>query len=406
MIYVGIDVGGTGIQVGLVDESGKILCKGGIVTRTDIPFDMQVKAMADCVLDTIDKGGYTLGDVKVIGAGVPGVTDPRTGNIAFCTNLGWVDVPFVQEFNKHIAKPVFVGNDATVAGLAESVAGVSAGSDSSVFITLGTGVGGGIVFNGKVWNGFHGVGSEIGHMILELDGEPCTCGNYGCVERYCSATAIIRMARELCAVHPESEIVKVCEGDLNRVNAKVVFDAAKNGDEIALKVFHRYVKYLGQLVASLVNCIDPEVIVLGGGVSKAGDFLLDAVRAEARRYVLYKTLPSARIELAKLGPDAGIIGRKAHDAAQQGAVGAVAVVGLGKGTVEGKVHPLQRRGDHLLCQKGDDLRTCGVGAGRADHVRAQNIKNTDKCHGVSLLSGQEPRAAHQTLALLLLMNFW
>ena len=281
MIYVGIDVGGTGIQVGLVDESGKILCKGGIVTRTDIPFDMQVKAMADCVLDTIDKGGYTLGDVKAIGAGVPGVTDPRTGNIAFCTNLGWVDVPFVQEFNKHIAKPVFVGNDATVAGLAESVAGVSAGSDSSVF---------------------------IGHMILELDGEPCTCGNYGCVERYCSATAIIRMARELCAVHPESEIVKVCEGDLNRVNAKVVFDAAKNGDEIALKVFHRYVKYLGQLVASLVNCIDPEVIVLGGGVSKAGDFLLDAVRAEARRYVLYKTLPSARIELAKLGPDAGIIG--------------------------------------------------------------------------------------------------
>ena len=196
MIYVGIDVGGTGIQVGLVDESGKILCKGGIVTRTDIPFDMQVKAMADCVLDTIDKGGYTLGDVKAIGAGVPGVTDPRTGNIAFCTNLGWVDVPFVQEFNKHIAKPVFVGNDATVAGLAESVAGVSAGSDSSVFITLGTGVGGGIVFNGKVWNGFHGVGSEIGHMILELDGEPCTCGNYGCVERYCSATAIIRMARE------------------------------------------------------------------------------------------------------------------------------------------------------------------------------------------------------------------
>ena len=138
--------------------------------------------------------------------------------------------------------------------------------------------------------------------------ERCTCGNYGCVERYCSATAIIRMARELCAVHPESEIVKVCEGDLSRVNAKVVFDAAKDGDEIALKVFHRYVKYLGQLVASLVNCIDPEVIVLGGGVSKAGDFLLDAVRAETRRYVLYKTLPSARIELAKLGPDAGIIG--------------------------------------------------------------------------------------------------
>lgn len=308
MIYVGIDVGGTGIQVGLVDESGSILCKGGIVTRTDIPFADQVKAMADCVLDTLEKGGYALSDVKAIGAGIPGVQDPQSGNIAFCTNLGWVDVPFIQEFQKHIDKPVFLGNDATVAGLAENVAGVSAGADSSVFITLGTGVGGGIVFGGKVWNGFHGVGSEIGHMILELDGEPCTCGSYGCVERYCSATAIIRMAREICAVHPESAIVAACEGDLSRLNAKIVFDAAKDGDEIALKVFHRYVRYLAQLIANLVNCIDPEVIVLGGGVSKAGTFLLDAVRAEVRRYVLYKTMPSARIELAQLGPDAGIIG--------------------------------------------------------------------------------------------------
>ncbi len=308
MIYVGIDVGGTGIQVGLVDENGKILCKGGIPTTTNIPFDMQVKAIADCVLDTIDKGGYTLGDVKAIGAGVPSVVDPRTGNIAFCNNLGWYDAPFVQEFNKHIAKPVFIGNDATVAGLAENVAGVSAGADSSVFITLGTGVGGGIIINGKVWNGFHGVGSEIGHVIFELNGEPCNCGNYGCAERYCSATAVIRMARELCAVHPESEIVSVCEGDLSRVNAKIVFDAAKRGDEIGLKVFHRYANYLGQFIASIVNFFDPEVIVLGGGVSKSGDFLLNAVREETKRYVLYKALPFAQIELAQLGADAGIIG--------------------------------------------------------------------------------------------------
>ncbi len=308
MYYVGIDVGGTGIQVGVVDEGGAILCKGGIVTRTDIPFADQVKAMADCVLDTLQKGGYTLDDVKAIGAGIPGVQNPATGNIAFCTNLGWVDVPFIQEFQKHIDKPVFLGNDATVAGLAENVAGVSAGADSSVFITLGTGVGGGIVFGGKVWNGFHGVGSEIGHMILEADGEPCTCGSHGCAERYCSATAIIRMAREICAVHPESAIVSACDGDLSRLNAKIVFDAAKEGDEIAVKVFRRYVKYLGLFIASLINCIDPEVIVLGGGVSKAGSFLVDAVREEVRQHVLYKTLPSARIELAKLGPDAGIIG--------------------------------------------------------------------------------------------------
>lgn len=308
MIYVGIDIGGTGIQMGLVDEAGKILHKGGIVTRTDIPFTEQVAAIAACVKETVASGGYTMEDVQAVGAGVPGVPDPQTGNIAFCTNLGWVDVPFCQVLGEMLGKPIFVGNDATVAGLAESVAGISAGTDSSVFITLGTGVGGGIVLNGKVWHGFHGVGSEIGHMILELDGEPCNCGNRGCVERYCSATAVIRMAREAVKVHPDSDIMTRCEGDPAKINAKIVFDAAKEGDATALKIFRKYVSYLAQTIASLINCIDPEIIVLGGGVSKAGAFLLDAVREECKRYVLYKALPFARIELAELGPDAGIIG--------------------------------------------------------------------------------------------------
>ena len=308
MMYIGVDLGGTGIKAGVVNEQGEILSKGSTPTMKERPYQDIIHDIAMLCKDVAQQAGITMDDVAAIGVGVPGICDAKTGIIPFCTNLGWREVPFVSEMRKYFNLPIIVDNDATVAGYAESVAGVSKGTDSSVFITLGTGVGGGIVINGKPYSGAHGIGSEIGHMIIKMDGEPCTCGNYGCVERYCSATAIIRMARELCAVHPESEIVKACEGDLNRVNAKVVFDAAKNGDEIALKVFHRYVKYLGQLVASLVNCIDPEVIVLGGGVSKAGDFLLDAVRAETRRYVLYKTLPSARIELAKLGPDAGIIG--------------------------------------------------------------------------------------------------
>ena len=308
MLYIGVDLGGTGIKAGVVNERGEILSKGSTPTMKERPYQAIIRDIAALCEDVAKQANVAMADIAAIGVGVPGICDPKTGIIPFCTNLGWHEVPFVAEMGKYLPNRVVVDNDATVAGYAESIAGVSKGTKSSVFITLGTGVGGGIVINGKPYSGVHGIGSEIGHMIIKMDGEPCTCGNYGCVERYCSATAIIRMARELCAVHPESEIVKVCEGDLSRVNAKVVFDAAKNGDEIALKVFHRYVKYLGQLVASLVNCIDPEVIVLGGGVSKAGDFLLDAVRAETRRYVLYKTLPSARIELAKLGPDAGIIG--------------------------------------------------------------------------------------------------
>lgn len=308
MVYIGIDVGGTGIQMGVVDEKGQIIAKGAIVTRTDIPFEDQVKAMADCALETLEKSGHTLIELAAIGLGIPGIADQKTGVVPFCTNLGWKNVPLRETFQKYIDKPIFIDNDATVAGLAESVAGVSANTDSSVFLTLGTGVGAGIVIRGKVWSGFHGVGSEVGHMIMEIDGEPCSCGNRGCLERYTSATAIIRMAREAVAKHPDSLIMSLCGGDPSLINAKMVFDAAREGDEQGLKVFRRYARYLGQAIATIVNFFDPEVIVLGGGVSKAGKFLLDAVREEAPKYCIFKSMPISRIELAKLGPDAGIIG--------------------------------------------------------------------------------------------------
>lgn len=308
MVYIGFDVGGTGVQVGVVNAQGEILCKGSMVTRTDIPVADQIKAMADCALDTLARSGYTLDDVKSLGAGIPGVVDPRTGHIAFCPNLGWKDVDFAGEMRKYIAKPVFMDNDATVAGLAENVAGVSAGAHSSVFLTLGTGVGGGIVIGGKVWSGAHGVGSEIGHMVIALDGNQCNCGNRGCLERYCSATAIILAARAAVKENPGSSILQKAEGDPAKINAKMVFDAAKEGDEVGKQLFADYVKALAHGIVNIINFLDPEVIALGGGVSKAGDFLLNALREEVAKLIMYKALPYARIELAKLGPDAGIIG--------------------------------------------------------------------------------------------------
>ena len=307
MFDIGIDVGGTGIQLGLVDHEGRIVHRGGIVTEAGIGYEKQIRAIADCVLETIAASGHTLDEIDTIGAGVPGVADPRTGHIAFCTNLGWKDVPFREEMRRWIDKPVYFDNDATVAGLAEYHAGVSAGTHSSVFITLGTGVGGAIILNGKVWNGFHGVGSEIGHVIFGVDGEPCTCGNRGCLERYCSATAIIRMAREAVKDHPESLILQKA-GSPEKINARIVIDSARENDPVAAQVYDRYVRYLAQAIASIVSFLDPEIVVLGGGVSKAGDFLLDAVRKDVPNYLLYKTLPYSRIELARLGPDAGIIG--------------------------------------------------------------------------------------------------
>ncbi len=308
MVYIGIDVGGTGVQVGVVSEQGQILATDSFPTGVGRPYQEMVQDMVRCTKSAVTKAGLTLEDVKSIGLGIPGIADAKTGTVIFCTNLGWRDIPLRAEIQKYIDKPVYIDNDATVAGLAESVTGVSANTDSSVFLTLGTGVGGGIIIHGKVWSGSHGVGSEIGHMILKMGGEPCTCGNHGCVERYCSATAIIRMAREAVKEHPESAILTAAKGDPANINAKIVFDAAKAGDPVGMQVFREYVSYLAQAISNIIQFLDPEVIALGGGVSKAGDFLLNAVREEVPHYLLYKNIPAARIELAKLGADAGIIG--------------------------------------------------------------------------------------------------
>ena len=308
MVYVGIDLGGTSIKAGLVDEQGKILCKATCPTLVERGARPVVDDMAKLSLEVIEKGGYTLDDVKAIGIGLPGIQDPRTGIVPFCTNLYWHEVPVIEWMQETINKPIYIGNDATVAGLAESVAGVSAGIENSVFLTLGTGVGGGIVLGGKVYSGTNGVGSELGHMITVIDGELCTCGNRGCWERYASATALIRMGREAAEKHPESLIATSVNGKLDDITAKTVIDAAKAGDEAANEVFERYVYYLCAGLVNIINFIDPEVIVLGGGVSHAGQFLLDAVNRRLPSTVFYKNMPYARVALATLGNDAGIIG--------------------------------------------------------------------------------------------------
>lgn len=308
MAYIGIDLGGTNIAVGIVNEKGNILAQTSTPTLASRPYTDLVKDMAGCILSVMSETGITQDEIESIGIGVPGVADQKDGVVIFCPNLGWHNVPIRGELQKYINKPVLIDNDATVAGLAENYAGVSAGCQSSVFLTLGTGLGGGIIINGRPWSGAHGVGSEIGHMTLAVDGVPCTCGNDGCVERYCSATAIIRMARQAVQGYPDSLILKLAEGDPQKINARVVTDAAKAGDPTAVEVFDRFARYLAITINNIICFLDPEMIVLGGGVSKAGAFLLDKVRAQLPRYLLYKSLPHARVELARLGNEAGIIG--------------------------------------------------------------------------------------------------
>ncbi len=308
MYFIGLDVGGTTFKAGVVDEAGKILHKDAMPTGIERPYQEIIADMAALCKKVTADAGLTMDQIQSIGVGVPGLFDNKTGMIPFCTNLGWHDIPFVAEMKKHLDTPVYGDNDATVAGLAEAVAGVSAGVRDSVFLTLGTGVGGGIIIDGKPYSGAHGVGSEIGHMIICKGGEKCTCGNYGCFERYASATAIIREARKAVEANPGSSIMEKCGGDAEKINAKIVIDAAREGDETAKAVFADYANSLAIGIVNIINMIDPEVILLGGGVSAAGDFLLEAVREAVRPLVFFKTQPYARIELAQLGNDAGIIG--------------------------------------------------------------------------------------------------
>ena len=308
MYYIGLDVGGTTFKAGVVTEDGRIVHKDAMPTGIERPYQEIIADMAALCKKVAADAGIEMSEIKSIGVGVPGLFDNKTGMIPFCTNLGWHDIPFVAEMKKHLDTPVYGDNDATVAGLAESVAGVSAGIKDSVFLTLGTGVGGGIIIDGKPYSGAHGCGSEIGHMMIKMGGELCTCGNYGCFERYASATAIIREARKAVAEHPESSMLAACGGDPEKLNAKIVIDAARAGDEAAKAVFGGYVQALAVGIINIINMLDPEVIVLGGGVSAAGEFLLNAVREAVKPMVFFKTMPYARIELAQLGNDAGIIG--------------------------------------------------------------------------------------------------
>ena len=303
MYYVGIDVGGTGVKAGVVDDNGKIIAKASVKTAVEKGADAVMEDMAQVAGMAVEQAGLEMEQIEAIGIGIPGVLDPATGVVPFCTNLGWHQVPVIERMHELTGRPIFVDNDATVAALAESVAGISAGVKNSVFLTLGTGVGGGIVLDGKVYSGSHGVASELGHHITHAGGELCTCGNRGCWERYASATALIRMGKEAAKDHPESALAK-----FDDLTAKDVVDSAKAGDEAALAVFDQYTEELAMGMVNIINYLDPEIIAIGGGVSAAGEFLLEPVREKLKKYVFYKDLPYAEIKLATMGNDAGIVG--------------------------------------------------------------------------------------------------
>ncbi len=310
MYYLGVDLGGTTIKVGLVDENYNIIESMSAPTKRERNSEDILRDMAMLCLEVMKNNDITPKDIHSIGIGSPGIASPQDGIILSSSNLNFDHVNVRDEIKKYIDTDVYVENDANAAALGEVICGAAKGEDNVVVVTLGTGVGGGLITDGKINRGsFFGAG-EIGHQVIQMvDGLPCGCGRKGCWEQYASATALIRQAKDMVKVNPSSLILKnVKDGDIENINAKIVFDCAKEGDEIASKVLDQYFKYIACGVTNMINIVEPSMVVLGGGMSAQKTYLTDAVTKYVQEEMYGGLSLKTKITAAILGNDAGIIG--------------------------------------------------------------------------------------------------
>ncbi len=309
MYYIGVDLGGTNIAVGLVTREGSIVNKRSVPTGADRPFEEIFADMGKCTLALLDENGILADEVDCVGIGTPGTVDPDQGVLLYANNFKYGrNVPMRGLMQQYINKPVYLGNDANAAALGEVIAGAAKGVKNAVMVTLGTGVGGGIVIDGRVYEGQYSAAGEFGHIVLICGGEPCSCGRKGCWEAYASATALVRQTKEAMESHPESLMHRIVK-EAGKVSGRTAFDAARQGDAAGQQVVDRYIFYIAEGLLDLINIFRPEVLIIGGGICNEGERLLNPLRAYLRANSYGEgLLPEQRLEVAKLGNDAGIIG--------------------------------------------------------------------------------------------------
>ncbi len=313
MYRIGVDLGGTNIAAGLVDETYKIVCKKSVPTGAERSAEAIVADMAALCRALLEEAGVSLADVISVGVAAPGASNPETGVLEYANNLPFRKFPLADALSALLdGKKVYIENDANAAAWGEAIAGAAKGASKSVMITLGTGVGGGIIIDGKVYAGFNFAGGELGHIVIEHGGVPCSCGRRGCWEAYSSATALIRMTKEKLAECEETGRKTLLNDHLSkdgRVTGRTAFDAMRAGDEAAKEVVDTYLSYLETGLVNIVNIFQPEVISLGGGVSNEGQSLIDAIMPEVRKQRYGGDLfPGTELRIAQLKNDAGIIG--------------------------------------------------------------------------------------------------
>ncbi len=309
MYSFGIDLGGTAIKAAIVDKSGNIVVKDKTPTKSERGYEAVIKDMAYLCQDLLDKSKISLDEIDKIGVGCPGTPDKANGILIYNNNLGMRNVNFRTELQKYFDLPVYIDNDANVAALAESVSGAAKDTGYSVTITLGTGVGSGVVIDKKLYSGFNYAASELGHHTLIMDGEPCTCGRLGCYESYASATALVAQTRKAALEDKNSKIWEACGYNLDKISARTPFEAERMGDETAKRVCDTYIKYIGEGLVNIVNIFQPEIIALGGGVCNEGDRLLLPLREYIEKYKYTKEeTPATKLVIAQMGNDAGVVG--------------------------------------------------------------------------------------------------
>ncbi len=306
--YVGIDLGGTNIVAGVVDEKYNIITKASTKTNCPRPEKEIADDMARMAIEAVKNADLTMDQIEWIGVGTPGIANSEKGIIEYSNNLGFKNTPMVKYIQETIDKPVFIENDANAAAYGEFVAGAAKGAKNAVCITLGTGVGGGIIIDGKIYSGSNFAGAEIGHTVIEVDGAQCSCGRKGCFEAYSSATGLIRMTKEAIAEHPDC-IMAQSEKEKGKVTARTSFDCMRAGDKYAKAVVDKYIKYLAAGITNTINIFQPDILCIGGGVCNEGDpLLLPMKELVAKEVYTRNSEKNCEIVIAKLGNDAGIIG--------------------------------------------------------------------------------------------------
>lgn len=309
---VGVDMGGTKILAAIVDEEGNILGTSKIRTNAKDGSSSVINRIADCIQMVIHGSNVSRDSIQAVGIGAPGPLDPETGVVIVAPNLGWENVPLQSELEQRIDIPTYVDNDVNVGTLGEHTYGAGQGIENIVGIFVGTGIGGGIIMNGKLFHGASKTAGEVGHIIVKEGGPKCGCGNRGCLEALASRTAMAKSFKKAIKKGKKSVVTKLTDGDLNSIRSGVLAKAVDAKDKLTKKILNRTTKYLGVGIGSIVNFLNPEMIILGGGVVEAlEDSFVDNIRNAAKKYALPGTLDGVQIVKAQLGDNAGVLGAAA-----------------------------------------------------------------------------------------------